>query len=200
MFLEILVPHCQDLEPSQGKTTGSAVNAETPTLGSKGRKTGLILKESRSNINNATTARKWLAKEELLIYGEDTTTSSLAQALMWLASGDNSTFEQLVDGIRAVALCLEGCSSSDIVDSAIIEINETAEVCVEEAKKVVHKTAEEAVEAVRKKAEEGGRKSWADQMDEHDQELGGRVGRSYTSYAQVASRTSGRNDAAIVGK
>ena len=179
--------------PSQGKSTRSVSNAEAVTLGSKGRKTGATLKDSRSNINSATTAKKWLVKEELLIDGEEMTPAALAQALMWLAASDKSTIEQLVDGIRAVAVCLEGCSSGEVVDAAIVEIKETAATWVEEAKKVVHKAVEEIVEMAKKKVEEGGRKSWADPLDERDQELGRGTTRTTPSYAQMVVAEPRRN-------
>ena len=185
--------------PSQGKTTRGASNVETSTLGSKGRKTGSILKDSRSNIKDATTAKKWLAKEELLIDGEDITPTALAQTLMWLAAGDKSTVDQLVDGIRAVALCLEGCSSGEIVDTAVVEIKETAAIWVEEAKKVVHSAVEEIVQAAKRKIEEGGKKSWADQVDLRDQELGPGATRPPPSYAQMAAADPRKNSMAVDG-
>ena len=182
---------------SQGKPTRSLAGAELGTLGSRGRKTGATLKESRANITNAATAKKWLAKEELLIDGEEITSSSLAQALLWLAAGDKSTIEQLVDGIRAVALCLEGCSSGELVDTAIVEIKETAATWVEEAKKVIHKAAEEIVEAAKKKVDEGGRRSWADQVDEHVQEADMGATRAVPSYAQMVTTEPRRNTGGV---
>ena len=74
-----------DPEASQNRTTRGS-NQAVP-LGSKGKKTATTLKESRSALNNPTAARKWLAKEELLIDGEDVTPASLAQALLWVAAG-----------------------------------------------------------------------------------------------------------------
>ena len=91
--------------PSQRSGTRSASNNEVATLGSKGKKTLTVLRDSRAHLNSATSAKKWLTKEELLIDGEGVTTSSLAQALLWTAAGEKNTVEQLVDSIRAVALC-----------------------------------------------------------------------------------------------
>ena len=77
-----------DPEPPPGKVTRSSSSNEASTLGSKEKKTLAVLKESRTHLNSAATAKKWLAKEELLIEGEDVTTSSLAQALLWIAAGE----------------------------------------------------------------------------------------------------------------
>src|SRR5271168_1786023 len=98
-----------ETESSLGKPTRGIPAADSGSLGSKVRKTGSTLKDSRLNVVNAASAKKWLTKEELLIDGEDITPASLAQALMWLTAGDKCTADLLVDGIMAVALCLDGC-------------------------------------------------------------------------------------------
>ena len=169
-----------DPEASQRATRGS--NHETTTLGSKGKKTASTLKESRNTLNNPAAARKWLAKEELLIDGEDVTLASLAQALLWVAAGERNTVEQLVDAIRAVALCLEECEGREVVESAIIEIKQSAVLWAEEAKGMLQKATDEIVEEAKKKVNEGVKKSWAERMDDED-ELGipnqSQAGRSY---------------------
>ena len=172
-----------DPETSQSRTTRGA-NQEVATLGSKGKKTASTLKESRNTLSNSTAARKWLAKEELLIEGEDITPASLAQALLWVAAGEKNTVEQLVDAVRAVALCLEECEGREVVEAAIIEIKQSAVQWVEEAKGLLQKAAEEVVEEAKKKVNEGGKRSWADQMGDLD---AGPVQDWGMSYAKVAA-------------
>ena len=95
----------QDTTVTGRTSTRNAVTGDSSTIGSKGRKTQTTLRDSRAGINNASKAKSWLAKEELLVKGESVSPTALSQALMWLATGEKNTVEQLVDGIRAVALC-----------------------------------------------------------------------------------------------
>src|SRR5277367_2956372 len=138
-------------DPPPGKPTRGVPSADSGSLGTKVRKTGSTLKDSRLNIVNAASAKKWLTKEELLIEGEEVSTISLAQALMWLAAGDKCSVEQLVDGVRAVALCLEGCGCGEVADVAVSEIKETAALRAEEAKKVVQTAVDDDVAAAKSK-------------------------------------------------
>src|SRR5271155_274406 len=105
-----------DPDSSQTKPSKNAPVIDSNSLGSKNRKTISTLKDSRRSVVNAASAKKWLTKEELLIDGEDVSITSLAQAIMWLAAGDKCSVEQLVDGIRAVVLCLEGCGYGEVAD------------------------------------------------------------------------------------
>src|SRR5271156_4908801 len=174
-------------ESSLGKPTRGPPASDSGSLGAKARKTGSTLKDSRANIANSTAAKKWLTKEELLIDGEDVTPASLAQALMWLAAGDKCTVDLLVDGIRAVALCLEGCGCGEVADVAVTEIKETAATWAEEAKKVVQSAVDSIVEAAKSKLEQSGKKSWADQLDAHDLDSGTSDTLRAPSYARVAA-------------
>src|SRR5271156_2712785 len=185
-------PSRHNVEPdsSQTKLPRNTSVADSSSLGSKSRKTTSILKDSRLNIVNAASAKKWLTKEELLIKGEDVSTTSLAKALMWLAAGDKCTVEQLVDGIRAVALCLEGCGRGEVADAAVSEIKETAAIWAEEAKKVVQIAVNVVVAAAKQKIDDSGKKPWAVQLDDLDQEAGTfDSGRTF-SYAQMAANNA----------
>ena len=179
-----------DPEASQSRATRGS-NQETATLGSKGRKTASTLKESRNTLNNSAAARKWLAKEELLIDGEEITPAALSQALLWVAAGERNTVEQLVDAIRAVALCLEECEGREVVESALIEIKLSAAQWVEEAKGVLKKAADEVVEEAKKKVNEGGKRSWSDQMADLDNGSVQDWGRSYAKVAASGPRLGG---------
>src|SRR5271154_7567644 len=118
--------HNAEPDSSQTKLPRSALVVDPSSLGPKNRKTTSTLKDSRLNVVNTASAKKWLTKEELLIDEEDVSTTSLAQALMWLAAGNKCSVEQLVDSIRAVALCLEVCGCGEVADVAVSEIKETA--------------------------------------------------------------------------
>ena len=179
--------HNAEPDSSQTKLSRNLPVVDSSSLGPKNRKTTSTLKDSRLNIVNAASAKKWLTKEELLIEGEEVSTILLAQALMWLAAGDKCSVEQLVDGIRAVALCLEGCGCGEVADVAVSEIKETAALWVEEAKKVVQTAVDVVVAAAQQKIEDSGKKSWAAQLDDLDQDASTPdTGRTF-SYAQMAS-------------
>jgi len=66
-----------------------------------------IIKESQSHIKTTETAKKWLADHDYIIVGEDLSISALTMALFYLANGRVCTSSQLVNGIRAIALCLD---------------------------------------------------------------------------------------------
>ena len=175
-----------DPDSGQNETTRNAPPSDATSLGSRGKKTLAMLKESRNNLNSPAAAKKWLTKEELLIEGEDVTATSLAQALMWIAAGERNMVEQLVDAIRAVALCLEDCGGREVVDAAVGEIKETAVLWGEEAKEALQKAVGEVVEEAKKKINEGGKKSWADEVEDNfGQEIGGGRTQGGGSYAQV---------------
>ena len=173
-------------DTSQNKTTRSTTSIEPGTLGAKGKKTAAMLKDSRAYLSSPGAAKKWLAKEELLIEGEDITTAALTQALLWIAAGEKNTVDQLVDAIRAVALCLEGCGHGEVAENAICEIKETAVLWVGEAKSVLQKAVDEVVVEAKRALEEGGKMSWADEVEG---EIGG--GKGIPSYAQMVRSGTG---------
>lgn len=186
-------------DPPPGKPTRGVPSADSGSLGTKVRKTGSTLKDSRANIVNASSAKKWLTKEELLIDGEDVTPTSLAQALMWLAAGEKCTVDLLVDGIRAVALCLDGCGCGEVADTAVVEIKETAAIWTEEARKVIQTAVDGIVEVAKGKIEQSGKKSWADQLEMHDLDTDTSNVRGAPSYARVAAANprSGKSSSPI---
>lgn len=97
---QALLPASQPL-PTRPQRSASSQN---PNVSTTARIE--LLQDSRSNIKDHDAAQKWLIEKELIIEGESTTTASLTMALLYLASGKFS-IEQLINGIRAVAICLE---------------------------------------------------------------------------------------------
>jgi hypothetical protein len=142
-----------DMANAERATTRSATTGDTSIVGAKGKKTLNTLKDSRAAINSVTKAKGWLVKEELLINGEVTSPTALLQALMWLAAGERNTVEQLVDSIRAVAMCLEDWGREAALEATNTSIKEVMALWVEEAKKELHRVAEEVTAEVKKSFE-----------------------------------------------
>jgi hypothetical protein len=162
----------QDAATAGRASARGAATTDASTLGSKGKKTLSTLRDSRAGINSATKARNWLIKEELLINGEVAFPMALAHALLWLAAGDKNTVEQMVDGIRAVVLCLEDLDREVTLEATKSSFKDAAATWVDEAKKEIHRVADEVMAEAKKKLEsvEGGagRRSCADKMDDAD--------------------------------
>ena len=160
-----------DQEPAtSGKTyTRSTATAEPSGAGTRGKKTQATLKDSRASINSEAKAKGWLIKEELLIEGEVVSPTALSQALMWLAAGERNTVELLVDGIRAVALCLENWEGEEAVEASRRVIKDTAAEWTEEARKEMKKIAEGVIAEVKSSLESTERRgssgNWADDVE-----------------------------------
>ena len=160
----------QDVASAGRTSTRNATPGDANVAGAKGKKTLNTLKDSRAAINSITKAKSWLIKEELLVGGEVASPSALSQALMWLVAGGRNTVEQLVDGIRAVALCLEDWDREAALEATNMSIKEVTASWVEEAKKELHRVAGEVLAEAKKSFEttEGraGGRNWADEMEE----------------------------------
>src|SRR5271156_1912078 len=181
----------QDQSLAGRTTTRSASTVEAGTLSAKGKKTTNTRRGARASINAPPKAKRWLTKEELLVEGEEISPAALSQALMWLAAGDKSTVEQLVDGIRAVALCLEGWEGDQVLEGANAELKNMSAKWVAEATLELKKVAEGVTEEAKKVIlEVEGRNVGGDGVEEGDE--GGRQPRGTSdairgapSYAQV---------------
>ena len=162
----------QDVASAGRATTRNATLGDANVVGAKGKKTLNTLKDSRAAINSVTKAKSWLVKEELLVRGEVASPTALSQALMWLAARDRNTVEQLVDSIRAVALCLEDWDREAALEATNTSIKEVTASWVEEAKKELHRVAGEVSAEAKKSFEttEGraGGRNWVDEMEEAD--------------------------------
>src|SRR5271156_6494419 len=81
------------------RTTRATVAPNNDTrLANKPSKTDII-KDSQLNIKSIEAAKKWLTKHDIIIPGENLTTSTLTMALFYLANGRINTPSQLVNGI-----------------------------------------------------------------------------------------------------
>ena len=88
---------------------------------------------------------------------------------MWLAAGEKNTVEQLVDGIRAVALCLESWEGGEAVEATSRVIKDTAAKWSEEVKKEMTQLTEGVIAEVKTSLESagmrGGGRVWADEVE-----------------------------------
>ena len=182
----------QDTTVTGRTSTRNAVTGDSSIIGSKGRKTQTTLRDSRAGTNNASKAKSWLAKEELLVEGESVSPTALSQALMWLAAGEKNTVEQLVDGIRAVTLCLGECDREQTVEVIRTSIKDTSASWVEEAKKEMKKAAEEIIGDAKKRMENSagiGSRSWADETEgEFQCQTIQEIAKAIPTYAQVLAK------------
>ena len=147
-----------------------------------------MLRDSRVTIDNVAKAKAWLIKEEFLIEGENMSPAALSQALMRLAAGDQCTVEQLVDGIRAVGLCLKEWDREEAVEETL---KASTTVLLEETRKEIKRIADEVASEVKAsmshiEGRAGGR-SWADEADAEEFQRNAiqDIAKAIPTYAQV---------------
>ena len=133
---------------SSTRVTRSTASPPAPGTTSRPSKTE-ILKNSQSNIKNAESAKKWLYEHDYIIQGEEISTPSLTMALLYLANGHSNSIGQLVNGIRAIAICLDGALPETTNLEFIREAIETAtsEVTTE-ATSLMSNLAENAIKSI----------------------------------------------------
>src|SRR5271155_1751026 len=89
-----------------------------------------IIRDSQSSIKSFDTAKKWLTDHEYVINGEELSAPALVMALLYLANGRLNTTSQLINGIRAAAICLDEVSTErgnpdiakDAAEAALTEL------------------------------------------------------------------------------
>jgi hypothetical protein len=110
---------------------------------------------------------------------------------LWLATGEKSTVDQLVDGIRAVALCLGDCDKEAAAEEIRMSIKEAMASWVEEAKKELKRAAEEITGEVKKSMEgmagRSGGIDWAEDAMNKDfqRQTIQEIAKAIPTYAQV---------------
>lgn len=152
--------------PKPGTPKQSALMLEDPTLKIPAKLTGTakakLVAESRSQLKDADKAMEWLNTKGLTPEGEELTISMLPVALFWLASGKITGYQDLIDGTRAVGLCLEMMWQMALVDREGRErwAKEKTEEMVTAAKEKLDEvveatvtTIQELVETVREDSE-----------------------------------------------
>ena len=78
-----------------------------------------LIKDSQSSIKNLGSAKKWLIGNKYIIEGEPTNISSMATALLQRLSGTTLVVRDIINGIRAVAICLEEVGREEQMNEAI---------------------------------------------------------------------------------
>ena len=88
-----------------------------------------LLKDSQMLIKNPNTTSKWLKDNELTPKGENVSLPTLAAALFQLCSGRYTLPRDMVTGMRAIAICMEGLlqerhttEASDLIKDQVEEI------------------------------------------------------------------------------
>ena len=108
-----------------------------------------IIKNSQSNIKSSEAAKKWLTDHDYIIPGEDLSTSALTMALFYIANGRINTPSQLVNGIRAVALCLDDIGTDKTNPGLAKDIAEaTAAELAAETSAIIANLAENAIKSI----------------------------------------------------
>ena len=111
-----------------------------------------LINASSSRIKDATSARRWLEKAAFVPAGEVITTAILSAALLYLANGDWTESQDLIDGMRAVALCMDELSVGQRAEEAD-KTREAVEGMVRETKTAVGEMLRKAEETMKKAQE-----------------------------------------------
>jgi hypothetical protein len=157
------------------------------------------VKESQSTIRGADPAKKWLVENELITKGEDHTMSMMASALFQLCSGKFPQPKDMINGMRAIAICMEEIIQTRHTSDALDTIKEQVEDIVKEAKDSIEelvggvKTVMKETEERLKKHGEGGGKVEVEKIIEKAVQSA-----TKPSYAQILgngsdSRTASRD-------
>src|ERR1700678_2546107 len=134
----------------RSSTRANRATSSTPEISATTRLSKAeIIKSSQSNIKSTDEAKKWLYEHEYIIQGEELSTPTLSMALLYLANGRVNTISQLINGIRAVAICLDSttplATNLDLIKEAI-EVS-TAEL-MSETTTIISNLAENAIKSI----------------------------------------------------
>src|ERR1700678_3778178 len=134
----------------RSNTRANRATSSTPEIGTTTRLLKAeIIKSSQSSIKSTEEAKKWLYEHEYIIQGEELSTPTLSMALLYLATGRVNTISQLINGICAVAICLDSAtplaSNLDLIKEAIEA--STAEL-MSETTTVISNLAKNAIKSI----------------------------------------------------
>ena len=147
------------------KTTTSTTRKTTPqptsTGGEQSRRSdrlkprATITSESRKDMKDAQEARDWLEGHNLAIEEEVFTTGSLAFALLQLAEGNaGDSMETLINGIRAVALCLDTLAMENLAETIANAVTNTISPVLAEVHDIVGNITQGAATEISRVVEE----------------------------------------------
>ena len=80
-----------------------------------------LIQLSQSTIKNKDAGLRWLTKNGLIIPGETTTIATLTMALLCVSNGKYE-LKEMINGTRAVALCLESIHQDAKVEKMVRRI------------------------------------------------------------------------------
>lgn len=126
--------------PAPGASTSQS-QTETPTKRITDAAKRELIKNSQSVIKDTESAEKWLIDSTYIVKGENITTAALSMALLYIANGNISTYTKLIDGIRAVAICLGQLQPQSHTE-------DVAETITRRAVKAIEEAAAEAIEEI----------------------------------------------------
>ena len=108
-----------------------------------------IIRNSQSNIKNIDVAKKWLYEHEYIVPDENLSVSTLTMALLYLANRCINTAAQLINGIRAVAICLDDIAPELAHPDTLKDTIETTvtELATESAT-IISNLAENAIKSI----------------------------------------------------
>lgn len=119
--------------PTPGASaTGNSQATTIPRKITEATKKELIV-NSQSTIKDKTMAEKWLVESSYLVKGETLSTAALAMALLYITNGNITTYAKLIDGMRAVALCMLDQQPDERAKEIANEIIEAAKDAIDEA-------------------------------------------------------------------
>ena len=147
------------------KTTTSTTRKTTPqptsTGGEQSRRSdrlkprATITSESRKDMKDAQEARDWLEGHNLVIEEEVFTMGSLAFALLQLAEGNaGDSMETLINGIRAVALCLDTLAMENLAETIANAVTNTISPVLAEVHDIVGNITQGAATEISRVVEE----------------------------------------------
>lgn len=147
------------------KTTASTTRKTTPQPTSTGgeqthrsdrlKPRTTMTSESQRDIKDAEEARNWLEGHSLAIEDEVFTTGSLAFALLQLTEGNvGDSMETLINGVRAVALCLDTLAMESLAETVANAIMNAITPVLTEVHEIVRNITQGAVMEISRVVEE----------------------------------------------
>jgi len=111
--------------------------------------------ESRRDIKDTEEARNWLEGHSLAIEDEVFMTGSLAFALLQLVEGSaGDSMETLINGVRAVALCLDMLAMESLAETVVNAIMNAISPVLVEVHEIVGNITQGAVTEISRMVEE----------------------------------------------
>ena len=150
-----------------------------------------MVKESQAAVKGPESAKAWITDNELVIKGECITIGTLTTALYHLRSGKFTQPKEMINGIRAIAICLEELNQTRYMSEALDMVKEQVEEVVKGAKEAIEGLVEEMKSAI-KETEDANKKHKGDRGKDEVERIIEKAVQSATkpSYAQALANGS----------